>query len=470
MLINLIILIVTSFISYKIGNKSFLEKKELQGINKWTKIFFQISFVLSNLVITFIILYIILPVNQYDIMLWKLFLIFLSFFFFYFLPFYLLYNLYEVNKQVEKYKIFCIYIFYLISSNILYRFFNRTYEKSIFEINFYYNYSNILEYLAFLLDIFNGANFAYTSVSNVSSFLIYPLLKKRKFVDNTDSSIKKNLEEINHKISDEETKLNELNLKENELKDLGQKKNNDNDKDSFTDSTKILSESRQNVEKKLQELNDIKSSYEFQLNVTTQRENKIKQKDIITMIVNIIKIIQGLVFLSTGALRCFTFDYSYFNNPVNLEEKSSIYEILKSPYLKFVHFSDWLILFIEQIFSLIVIFMLFMFNLSASEDRILPCLNYVFSYMKENKNKYNDVQILLFSILTFSYYLICGLLIVNSMKYTNFRDKLYRYLFPGFDFENLHWYYDCSYVLGASFFIVKEIVEYSTIVSQKKLN
>ena len=56
------------------------------------------------------------------------------------------------------------------------------------------------------------------------------------------------------------------------------------------------------------------------------------------------------------------------------------------------------------------------------------------------------------------------------MKYTNFRDKLYRYLFPGFDFENLHWYYDCSYVLGASFFIVKEIVEYSTIVSQKKLN
>ena len=87
MVINLIILIVTSFISYKIGNKSFLEKKELQGINKWTKIFFQISFVLSNLVITFIILYIILPVNQYDIMLWKLFLIFLSFFFFYFLPF-----------------------------------------------------------------------------------------------------------------------------------------------------------------------------------------------------------------------------------------------------------------------------------------------------------------------------------------------------------------------------------------------
>ena len=113
--------------------------------------------------------------------------------------------------------------------------------------------------------------------------------------------------------------------------------------------------------------------------------------------------------------------------------------------------------------------MLFLFNLSASEDRILVCISYAFSYLKENKNKYYDAQILLFSIFAFSYYLVCGLLIVNSMKFINFRDRLYRYLFPGFDFENLHWYYDCSYVLAASCFIVKEIVEYSNISSQKKI-
>ena len=471
MVINLIILIIIGFISCKIGKKSFLDKKELKSISKWTKIIFQISFVLSNLIITFIILYILLPLNQYDIILWKSFLIFVSFFFFYFLPFYLLYNLYDANKKVEKYKIFCIYIFYLISSNILYRFFNRTYEKSIFEINFYYNYSNILEYLAFLLDIFNGANFAYTSVNNISSFLIYPLLKKRKFIYDTDSSIKKNLEEINHKIFEEEAKLNELNLEKNELiKNFGQKKNNNNkdkDNDNFTNRAKIVSETRQNVEKKLQELKNIKLSYEFKLNIITQKENKIKQKDIITIIINIIKIFQGFIFLFSGAIRAFSMDYSYYNYPINLEEKSSIYELLKSPYL-FIHFSDWFIILVEQVYSLIIIFMLFLFNLSASEDRILVCISYAFSYLKENKNKYYDAQILLFSIFAFSYYLVCGLLIVNSMKFINFRDRLYRYLFPGFDFENLHWYYDCSYVLAASCFIVKEIVEYSNISSQKK--
>ena len=54
------------------------------------------------------------------------------------------------------------------------------------------------------------------------------------------------------------------------------------------------------------------------------------------------------------------------------------------------------------------------------------------------------------------------------MKYIHFRDRLHRYLFPGIDFENLHWYYDCPYILTASFFIVKEIVEYSNIISPKQ--
>jgi hypothetical protein len=54
------------------------------------------------------------------------------------------------------------------------------------------------------------------------------------------------------------------------------------------------------------------------------------------------------------------------------------------------------------------------------------------------------------------------------MKYIHFRDRLHKYLFPNFDFENLHWHYDGPYVLAAAFFIVKEIVEYSNIITPKK--
>ena len=460
MVINLIILIIISIISYKICNKSFLEKEELKGINRWTVIIFQISFILSNIVITFIILYIILPVNNYDIILWKLFLTFFSFFFFYFLPFYLIFNLYYRNNKSGIYKIISTYIFYLISSNIIFRFFNGTYEKSIFKFNFYYNYSNILEYLAFIGDLFNGVSCAYNAVNNISSLLIYPLLKRRKFVNNSDTSIKKNLEEINSKIFAEEAKLNELNLEENELK-------NNKNNDTFKEKSKDVSKSRQNLEKKLQRLKSIQLSYEFQLDVTTKKENRIKQKDILTIIFNIIKIIQGFVFLFTGIMRCFLMDYSYYNYPINLEEKSSIHDLLRTPYIKFIHFSDGFIMFVEQVYSLTIIFIMFSINLSVIRDRLMGCISYVFSYLKENKTRLYDVQMLVFSFLIFSYYLVCGLLIVNSMKYIHFRDRLHRYLFPGFDFENLHWYYDCPYVLAASFFIAKEIVEYSNIISTK---
>ena len=462
MVINLIILIIISIISYKICNKSFLEKEELKGINRWTVIIFQISFILSNLVIAFIILYIILPVNNYDIILWKIFLTFFSFFFFYFLPFYLIFNLYDRSNKVGIYKIISTYIFYLISSNITFRFLNGTYEKSIFKFNFYYNYSNILEYLAFIGDLFNGVSCAYNAVNNISSLLIYPLLKQRKFVNNTDISIKKNLEETNSKIFAEEAKLNELNLEENELK-----KNSQNN-DTTKEKSKDFSKSRQNLKKKLQRLKSIQLSYEYQLDVTTKKENRIKQKDILTIIFNIIKIIQGFVFLFTGIMRCFLMDYSYYNSPINLEEKSSIHDLLRTPYFKFVHFSDGFIRFVEQVYSLTIIFIMFSINLSVIRDRLMACISYVFSYLKENKTRLYDVQMLVFSFLIFSYYLVCGLLIVNSMKYIHFRDRLHRYLFPGFDFENLHWYYDCPYVLAASFFIAKEIVEYSNIISTKK--
>ena len=464
MVINLIILIIISLISYKICNKSFLEKEELKGINRWTVIIFQISFILSNLVITFIILYIIFPVKNYDITLWKIFLIFFSFFFFYFLPFYLIFNLYDRSNKIGMYKIVGTYAFYLISSNITYRFFNSSYEKSVFKFDFYYNYSNILEYLAFIGDLFNGVSCAYNAVNNISSLLVYPLLKRRKLVNNTDSSIKKNLEEVNSKIFAEEAKLNELNLEENELKK--DSKNNENNT-PFKEKPKEVSKSRQKLEKNLQKLKSIQLSYEFQLDVTTKKEDRIKQNDIITIIFNIIKIIQGFVFLVTGIMRCFLMDYSYYNYPINLEEKSSIHELLRTPYIKFVHFSDGFIIFIEQVYSLTIIFIMFAMNLSVIRDRLMLCISYVFSYLKENKTRYYDVQMLAFSFLIFSYYLVCGLLIVNSMKYIHFRDRLHRYLFPGFDFENLHWYYDCPYVLAASFFIVKEIVEYSNIISTK---
>ena len=80
-----------------------------------------------------------------------------------------------------------------------------------------------------------------------------------------------------------------------------------------TGKSKDVSKSRQNLEKKLQRLKSIQLSYEFQLDVTTKKENRIKQKDILTIIFNIIKIIQGFVFLFTGIMRCFLMDYSYYN-------------------------------------------------------------------------------------------------------------------------------------------------------------
>lgn len=461
MVINIMLLGIISYACYILCNKSFLVKEEFKNVERSTIIIFQISFILSNLVISFIILYAIFPINTFDMFLWKFFLTLFSLYFFYFLPFYLIYKTFDHSNKKGLNKIIYIYIFYLVSSNIIYRFFNFSYEKSIFKFGFYFSNSNILEYLAFIANLFNAISCAYNAVTNISSLLIYPILKKKKLLKNNDASIKKNLDDINSQIDSEEARLNELNIESNELKKESEKNNNN------LTRRKSLKDSKKNVINKLNELKSIQISYEFQLNVKTKKENEIQDKSIITIIINLIKIIQGLAFLYSGAVRCFTLDYSYFSQPLDLNEKSIFYNLLKAPYFKFLHFSDGFISFLEQAYSLILVFMIFSTNFSVSKDRLMNCINYVFSFFKKNK-KTNDVEIIFFSFFIFSYYLICGLLVVNSMKYIYFRDKLHKYLFPGFDFENLHWHYDGPYVLGAAFFIVKEIVEYSNIVSPKK--
>ena len=461
MVINIMLLGIISYACYILCNKSFLVKEEFKNVERSTIIIFQISFILSNLVISFIMLYAIFPINTFDMFLWKFFLTLFSLYFFYFLPFYLIYKTFDHSNKKGLNKIIYIYIFYLVSSNIIYRFFNFSYEKSIFKFGFYFSNSNILEYLAFIANLFNAISCAYNAVTNISSLLIYPILKKKKLLKNNDASIKKNLDDINSQIDSEEARLNELNIESNELKKESEKNNNN------LTRRKSLKDSKKNVINKLNELKSIQISYEFQLNVKTKKENEIQDKSIITIIINLIKIIQGLAFLYSGAVRCFTLDYSYFSQPLDLNEKSIFYNLLKAPYFKFLHFSDGFISFLEQAYSLILVFMIFSTNFSVSKDRLMNCINYVFSFFKKNK-KTNDVEIIFFSFFIFSYYLICGLLVVNSMKYIYFRDKLHKYLFPGFDFENLHWHYDGPYVLGAAFFIVKEIVEYSNIVSPKK--
>ena len=461
MVINIILLGIISYACYILCNKSFLVKEEFKNVERSTIIIFQISFILSNLVISFIILYAIFPINTFDMFLWKFFLTLFSFYFFYFLPFYLIYKTFDHSNKKGLNKIIYIYIFYLVSSNIIYRFFNFSYEKSIFKFGFYFSNSNILEYLAFIANLFNAISSAYNAVTNISSLLIYPILKKKKLLKNNDASIKKNLDDINSQIDSEEARLNELNIESNELKKESEKNNNN------LTRRKSLKDSKKNVINKLNELKSIQISYEFQLNVKTKKENEIQDKSFITIIINLIKIIQGLAFLYSGAVRCFTLDYSYFSQPLDLNEKSIFYNLLKAPYFKFLHFSDGFISFLEQAYSLILVFMIFSTNFSVSKDRLMNCINYVFSFFKKNK-KTNDVEIIFFSFFIFSYYLICGLLVVNSMKYIYFRDKFHKYLFPGFVFENLHWHYDGPYVLGAAFFIVKEIVEYSNIVSPKK--
>ena len=453
-ILSIILLCLIGGLSYYVCIKVFIRKEEIIKCKPITQIIFQITFIMSNLILSFDILQLILPINNLDLLLWKFFLIIFSIFFYYFLPFYLFYNLFDHSNLKGIYQTIGIFILHLILSNILYKFFKGTYEESIFEFNFYINHLKILEYLALLGDIFNGISGAYTAVTNISSFLIYPLLNRKNLINQNNLDIKKKLEEINDKISLQQIKLNELMGGKNDELEM-----NNNSLNTMASSS-TLSQSQKSIKSELDSLNSVKLSYEYQLGIGTRKKEKSKQEGKITKIVNVIKVIQGFVFLLTAFLRILTLDYSYFNSPVDLKQDSIIQTIHKFSIIKFPH---GFINFIEQIISLTLVFVLFGMNWSVSRDRIMECISYIFSYLK-NKLTWYDVQLLIVCIMIFSYYLICGLLVVNSMPNLIFKDKLHKYLFPGFDFENLHWYYDCPYVLAASFFIVKEIVEYSNII------
>ena len=453
MIILIILLSIIGGISYYVCEKAFFNKEEITKSSPTTRVIFRITFVISNLILSFVILQVILTITDSDLLLWKFFLIVFSIFFYYFLPLYLIYNLFDHSNSKGLLQIAGVFFLHLILSNILYKFFKGSYEESIFEFNFYVNHLKILEYLAFIGDLFNGVSGAYNAVYNISNFFVYPLLKRKNLINNNNLGIKKKLEEINEKISLQQIKLNELNGS----------KSSDLESNNTTISSSSLSESQKSIQNELEKLKGIQLSYEYQLRVGTRKEEKTKQEGMVEKVLNIIKVIQGFVFLLTAYLRCLTLDYTAFNDPVDLKQESIIETLHK---FSFIKFSKGFINFIEQIISLSLVFILFGFNWSVSRDRIMEIISYIFSYVK-NKLTWFDVQLLIVCIMIFSYYLVCGLLVVNSMPNLVFKDKLHRYLFPGFDFESLHWYYDCPYVLAASFFIVKEIVEYSNIISMK---
>ena len=444
MIISFILLCVIAGVCFYLCDKIFFNKEEVMRSSSLTRIVFRATFIMSNLILSFVIFQILLPTNDYDLKLWRFFLIIISIFFYYFLPLYLIYHLFDHSSLKGNLQIFGLFLVHLIVSNILYKFFKRTYEESIFEFDFYINYLKILEYLAFIGDLFNGVSGAYTAVNNISSFLVYPLLKRKNLINEDSGELQKKLDEVNDKISLQQSKLNQLN--EEGKSDVINKE-----------------QSQRSIQNELDLLKNIQLSYEYQLGVGARKNEKAKQEGKITKILNIIKVIQGFVFLSTAFLRCLTLDYSLFNTPINLKEDSIIKTLHKFSIIKF---SLGFINFIEQTISLTLVFVLFGMNWSVSRDRIMECISFVFSYVK-NKITWYDVQLLIVSVMIFSYYLICGLLVVNSMPNAVFKDKLHRFLFPGFDFEHLHWYYDCPYVLAASFFIVKELIEYTNIISFK---
>ena len=458
MVISLILLCIIGGISFYSCRKIFFDKIEVIKSNSISKIILQITFVMSNLILSFVIIQLLLTINESDLKLWKLFLFIICVFFYYLLPIYLIYNLFDHTKIKGILQIIGVFLLHLILSNILYRFFKGTYEESLFEFNFYINQLNILEYLAFIGDLFNGVSGAYNAVNNISSFFIYPLLKRRNLINPDNSDIKKKLEEVNDKISLKQIKLSELSQGNNS--DLEQNNSSLNTSISYSS----LSESKRSLQNELEKLKSIQLSYEYQLGVGKRKDEKSKQDGKIEKIVNLIKVIQGFVFVSTAFLRILTLDYSEFNLPIDIKQESIIKTIHRFSLIKF---SNFFLEFIEQIISLSLVFVLFGMNWSVSRDRIMECISFVFSYLK-NKVAWYNVQLLIVCIMIFSYYLICGILVVNSMPNLVFKDKLHRYLYPGFDFENLHWYYDCPYVLAASFFIVKEIIEYSNIISTKQ--
>ena len=438
MVIIIILLGLIGGLSFYLCDKVFGTTEQITQSKLLTKIIFQISFILSNLFLSCIILMIFnvdsFQTNQANLYLWKLFLIVFSVFFYYLLPFYLIYNFFNQQNLKNYISMALVYIIYLFISNICYKFFNLTVEDSIFDFNFYTNYFKILEFLAFIGDLINSINGAYNAVNNLSSFLIYPFLKKKKYIQtNNDNELKKKLEEITDQIS----------LKTNQL---------------TTENNKLISDEIENLQKS-------KISLEYQLGVRNIKEEKSKVSGIINILLSIVKGFLGFFYIFTSTLRCLTFDYSELNKPVDTSSESLVDTINKFSVIKF---SENFRRFIERVISLVLVILCFVWGTSVSKDRILGCFNYIHSIIKK---KYtwiqNDLFVVFLSILISSYYLILGLLVVNTLPHLSSKDQLHKNLFSGFDYSQLQWYYDCPYVLTASFLIVKEIIEYSNLIGNK---
>ena len=104
----------------------------------------------------------------------------------------------------------------------------------------------------------------------------------------------------------------------------------------LTEST--LSESQISVQSELDKLKNIQQSYEYQINFGTKKSEKSKQDGKLTKIINIVKVIQGILFIITSFLRILTIDYKWFNEPVDLKEESIIQTIHRFLFFKFITF------------------------------------------------------------------------------------------------------------------------------------
>ena len=98
----------------------------------------------------------------------------------------------------------------------------------------------------------------------------------------------------------EESRLNELNLEQDELDSENNKNIDINDnKIPFSTKRKKLTDSKKKIQKNLDILKNVQLSYEYQLDFITRKENKNKPDGYLSFIVKIIKIIQGFIFLSS---------------------------------------------------------------------------------------------------------------------------------------------------------------------------
>lgn len=113
MVLSIIFIILVGGISYYAANKVFFSKEEIIKSNPLSRIIFQITFIISNIVVSFDILQLIITINHVDLILWKLLQIFFSIFFYYLLPLYFSYNLFDYSKSEGILKIICIFLLHL---------------------------------------------------------------------------------------------------------------------------------------------------------------------------------------------------------------------------------------------------------------------------------------------------------------------------------------------------------------------